>query len=83
MILLPFYYEVLQKCCGVKRSQEHSSSWHFSISKKAQRPAIRITEQPILLTKSKINYLGYNFSQYFHQKKAVKSRTCSCPRPRI
>ena len=29
--------------------------WHFSIEKKAQLPAIRITEQPILLTRRKIN----------------------------
>ena len=29
--------------------------WHFSISKKVQLPEIRITEQPILPTKSKIN----------------------------
>ena len=28
--------------------------WHFSVSKKVQVTAIRITEQPILLTKSKI-----------------------------
>ena len=27
--------------------------------------AIRITEQPILLTKSKINRTGYKFSKYF------------------
>ena len=37
----------------------------FSISKKAQLPAIRITEQSTLLTKSKINRPGYNFSKYF------------------
>ena len=36
--------------------------WHFSISKKAQVTAIRITEQPILLTKSKINRTGYKSS---------------------
>ena len=32
--------------------------WHCSISKKAQLPTIRITEQPILLTKSKMNRKG-------------------------
>jgi len=36
--------------------------WHFSISKKVQLPAIKINEQPIQLSKSKINHLGYNFS---------------------
>ena len=39
--------------------------WHFSISKKAQLPATRITEQPVLLTKSKINRPCYKFSTYF------------------
>ena len=40
--------------------------WHFSIRKKAQLPAIRITEQPLLLSKSKINHrTGYKFSKYF------------------
>ena len=34
----------------------------FLISKKAQVTAIRITEQPILLTKSKINRTGYKSS---------------------
>ena len=59
--------------------------WHFSISKKAQLLAIRITEQPLLLTKRKINRLGYNykFLKYFRQKRAVKQRTRSLPRPRI
>ena len=42
-----------------------SQFWYFSISKKAQLPAIRITEQPILLTKSTINRTGYKFSKYF------------------
>ena len=32
--------------------------WHFWISEKAQLPAIRITEQPRLLTKRKINDPG-------------------------
>ena len=33
----------------------------FLISKKAQFPSIRITKQPILLTKSEINHLGFKF----------------------
>ena len=39
--------------------------WHFSISNKSQLPAIRITEQPILLAKSKINHPGYKFLSIF------------------
>ena len=39
--------------------------WHFSIRKKAQVAAIRITEQPVLVTKSKINHPGYKSSKYF------------------
>ena len=35
--------------------------WHFLMSKKAQLPAIRITEEPILLTKTKIKRTGYKF----------------------
>ena len=54
----------------------------FTISKKAQLPAIRVTEQPILLTKGKINGPGHKFSKYFRYKGAGKSRTRSCPRPR-
>ena len=46
-------------------------------------PAIRITEQPILLTKSTINRPGYKFSKYFRKKRAVKSPTRSHSRPRI
>ena len=53
--------------------------WHFSSSKKARLPAIRITEQPILLTRSKINRPGYKFTKYFRQKRAVKSCTRSPP----
>ena len=54
----------------VTRSPGNKSStqyqlWHFSFSKKPQLPAIRITEQPILLTKSKFNRPGYKFSEYF------------------
>ena len=47
------------------KSRTRPQFWHFSISKKTQIPAIRITEQPILLTKSKINRPGYKFSKYF------------------
>ena len=46
----------------VKTSQQHGSS------KKAHLPAIRITEQPVLLTKSKINCTGYAFSKYPSRK---------------
>ena len=55
----------------------------FFIGKKAPLPAIRITEHPILLTNSKINRPSNKFAKYFHQKKAVKSRTHYCPHPRI
>ena len=55
MILSSFYYEVLQECCPVKTSQEHGSSLaFFDKKKKAQLPAIRITKQPIPITKRKI-----------------------------
>ena len=37
----------------------------FFDQKKAQLPALRITEQPILLTKSKINCMGNKFPKYF------------------
>ena len=37
----------------------------FLISKRAQLLAIRTTEQPLLLTKGKINGPGYKFSKYF------------------
>ena len=47
-----FYYEVLQNVVVSKQ-----------VKKKAQLPAIRITEQPILITKSKINRMGYKFSK--------------------
>ena len=53
----------------------------FFDQEKAQLPAIRITEQPIL--KSKINRPSYKFSKYFRQKRAVISRSRSRPRPRI
>ena len=38
--------------------------WHFSLSKRAQLRAIRITEQPILLTMSKVNPPRYKFSNF-------------------
>ena len=60
-----FYYAVLQECCPAKTSQEQGSSLAFFDKKKAQLPAIRITELPILLTKRKINCLCYKFSKYF------------------
>ena len=44
------------------KSTTRQQFWHFSISKKAQVTAIRITEKPILLTKSKINLKGYKSS---------------------
>ena len=47
------------------KSRTRQQFWHFSISKKAQLPAIRITEQPILLTKSEINRPGHNFLSIF------------------
>ena len=65
MILSSFYYEVLQECCPVKTSQEHGSSLAFFDKKKTQLPAIRITEQPILPTKRKINCLCYKCPKYF------------------
>ena len=37
----------------------------FLSSRKAQLPDMRITEQPILLTKNKINRSGCKFSTYF------------------
>jgi len=67
VILLSFYNEVLQKCCHIKTSQEHSSSFNiFLIGKKSQLPAIRTAEQRILLIKRKINHPGYKFSKYFY-----------------
>ena len=46
------------------KSTTRQQLWHFSISKKGQVTAIRITEQSILLTISKINRTGYKFSKY-------------------
>ena len=67
MIPSPFYHEVLQKRCRVKTSQVHGCSFGiFQSTKKGQwLPAIKITEEPILLTKSGIRRPGYNFSKYF------------------
>ena len=48
-----------------KQVKDTVAVWNFSISKTAQLPATRITEQPILLTKSQINRRGYKFSKYF------------------
>ena len=47
------------------KSRIREQFWHLSISKKAQLPAIRITEQRIQLKKNKINCPGYKFSKYF------------------
>ena len=41
-----------------KRVNNTVAVFHFLISKKAQLPAIRTTEKPTLLTKSKINRPG-------------------------
>ena len=65
------------------KSRTRSRFWHFLISKKDQVPTMRITEQPILLTGCKINGQGCKFSEYFRQKRAVKSPTRSRPLPRI
>ena len=48
-----------------------------------QQNGIRVTDQPILLTKRKINRTGYKFLKYFRYKRAVKSRTRSRPCPRM
>ena len=42
----------------LNKSRPLQQFWHFSIREKAQLPAIRITEQPMLLTKRKINGPG-------------------------
>ena len=51
------------KCRCVKTSQQHGSSFGiFFISKKTKLPATRIViEQPIWLTKRRINRTGYKF----------------------
>ena len=50
-------------CQNKSRSREQFP--HFSISEKARLPAIRITKQPMILTKRKINRPDYKFSKYF------------------
>ena len=67
MIPSPFYYEVLQKRFRVKTSQVHGCSFGIFLSAKKARwlPSIKISEQPILLTKSGIRRPGYKFSKYF------------------
>ena len=63
----PFYYEVLQKRCRVKTSQVHGCSFGFFLSAQEAQwlPATKITEQPILRTKSGIRRPGYKFLKYF------------------
>ena len=39
----------------MSKQVKNTQFWHFSVSKKAQLLAVRMTEQPILLTKRKIN----------------------------
>ena len=52
--------------CQNKSTTRYPQFWQFSISKQAQLPEIRITEQPILLTKSKINRIRViNFLSIF------------------
>ena len=48
-----------------KQVENTAAVFAFSISKKAQLQAIRITEQPILQTKSNISCPGYKFLKYF------------------
>ena len=49
------------------KSRTQLQFWHFLISKKVQVPTMRINEQPILLTKCKINNYCQRckFSKYF------------------
>ena len=67
MILSSFYYEVLQECCHVKKSQEHVAVLAFFDQQKGSVTSNKntVTEQPILLTKRNINRRGYKFSKYF------------------
>ena len=62
VILLPGFSKIL---LGQNKPKTWEQVWDFLISKKSQLPAIRITEQPILLTKSKINRPGYSFPEIF------------------
>ena len=61
MLPSSFQYEVLQEC-RIKTSQQHDSI--FRSTKKVKLPAIKITEEPTLLTKSKINRPGYESSNF-------------------
>ena len=45
-------------CCPVKTSHHHGNSFGIFDREKAQLPAIRITEQPMLLTNGEINSPG-------------------------
>ena len=63
------HHFTMRVCKNVVMSKQVNNTVHvvvlaliFLISKKAQVTAIRITEQPILLTKSKINRTGYKSS---------------------
>ena len=57
---------ILQKYCRPKTRRQHGSSFGiFRLGKAAQVPAIRIIEQPMLLTKSMINRQGYKFVSIF------------------
>ena len=49
----------------MKVSQEHGSNFGHFDQQKGLVTSIRIAEQPILLTKSKITRPGYNFAKYF------------------
>ena len=61
MIASSFSYEVLQKYRRIKTVNNTVAVLAFLMSKKAQLPAIRITEQTIPLTKSKIKRTRYKF----------------------
>ena len=50
------------------KSRKRSQFRHFSISRTAQLPAIRITEQPMLLTKGMINRPRFKLFEYFREK---------------
>ena len=56
VVILERDFAKMLSCQNNSTTRYHS--WHFSISKKLQLPAIRTTEQPMLSTKSKINRPG-------------------------
>ena len=58
VILVRGFAKMLSK---QNKSTTRLQFWHFLMSNKAQLPAIRITEEPILLTKTKIKRTGYKF----------------------